>query len=192
MESAACEVGFSCTWDTKLSKHCVLFFEYQLWLHTVALISFVWCRYDAIVVGLGGHGSASLYHLAKLGLKVWSCMLIAMLQLLSMTVIVLACKKWPNSYSCIEQLLFLHFKIMPIVQEARLQNILIVLQHLWSKLISVLKICKALKLWGQVWAYDVCGFWLGLSSDARWTAIFARKGKRWQSFCRCLALSSTT
>ena len=26
--------------------------------------------YDAIVVGLGGHGSATLYHLAKLGLKV--------------------------------------------------------------------------------------------------------------------------
>ena len=26
--------------------------------------------YEAIVVGLGGHGSAALYHLAKLGLKV--------------------------------------------------------------------------------------------------------------------------
>ncbi len=28
------------------------------------------CRYDAIVVGLGGHGSAALYHLAQRGVKV--------------------------------------------------------------------------------------------------------------------------
>ena len=28
------------------------------------------CRYDCIVIGLGGHGSATLYHLAKRGVKV--------------------------------------------------------------------------------------------------------------------------
>ena len=27
-------------------------------------------RYDVIVVGVGGHGSAALYHLARRGLKV--------------------------------------------------------------------------------------------------------------------------
>ena len=31
------------------------------------------CRYDAIVVGVGGMGSAALYHLAKRGSKVRLC-----------------------------------------------------------------------------------------------------------------------
>jgi hypothetical protein len=32
--------------------------------------SLCWCRYDVIVVGIGGMGSAALYHLAKRGSRV--------------------------------------------------------------------------------------------------------------------------
>ena len=71
------------SWSSSINCHCTL--------GCFCADRLVYCRYDAIVVGLGGHGSASLYHLAKLGLKVWFYELIAMLVLLCMTVSGLTC-----------------------------------------------------------------------------------------------------
>ena len=46
--------------------------EVELLCESVSAFNRKSCRYDAIVIGVGGMGSAALYQLAKRGVKVWT------------------------------------------------------------------------------------------------------------------------
>lgn len=46
--------------------------DVELLSESVSAFNRTSCRYDAIVIGVGGMGSAALYQLAKRGVKVWT------------------------------------------------------------------------------------------------------------------------